>query len=130
MQKALHRIRREAQRNQHTYVVALQTMVLCRAEPQRDAFQIGQNVKWLESMQIVTGPTKGSWGYPSPDGDNSNSQFALLALYEADQLKTSGARNWCPSPTAPGAWRRLIGRAARKPTARGFIKEATFPPAV
>jgi len=71
-----------------TYSVALQTMVFCRAQPARDLAAISRNVTWLERVQIVEGPTKGSWAYPGTYGaigDNSNSQFALLALYEAER---------------------------------------------
>ena len=71
-----------------TYCVALQTMVLCQAEPKRDLAAIGRNVQWLQKIQIEDGPTKGSWSYPGSygeRGDNSNSQFALLALYEAER---------------------------------------------
>ena len=104
MEKALNRIRRDARTSpRSTYVVALQTMSLCRAEPQRDSTQIGENVRWLESTQVLEGPTKGAWGYPSREGDNSNSQFALLALYEADQLKNQRGEKLVP--VADRTWR-------------------------
>lgn len=67
------------------YVTSLQTMVFARAQPQKDMLLINRNVKWLESMQIMDGPRKGSWSYPQGSGDNSNSQFALLALHEAER---------------------------------------------
>ena len=71
-----------------TYAVALQTMVLCAAEPDKDLFQqIGPNAAWLFDAQRKQGPSNGAWGYRK-DGnqaDNSNSQFALLALYEAER---------------------------------------------
>jgi hypothetical protein len=70
---------------ERTYVTSLQTMVLVRAEPQKDMMLISRNVKWLESMQIMDGPQKGGWSYPEGRGDNSNSQFALLALNEAER---------------------------------------------
>jgi hypothetical protein len=71
----------------HNYVVALQTMVLARAEPQKDRLQIMQNVKWFERTQIREGPQKGAWSYPGStgSGDNSNTQFAILALHEAER---------------------------------------------
>ncbi len=69
-----------------TYSVALQTMVFCRAEPIRDGQSIRRNVGWLEQTQITRGSGKGGWGYPSSDPDNSNSQFAVLALYEAERV--------------------------------------------
>ena len=61
------------------YVISLQTMVLCAAEPAKDAQLIAHNVRLLENRQIKDGLTKGSWSYSSPGataGDNSNSQFA------------------------------------------------------
>jgi len=84
IQKSLARLRRL--RLETTYAVALQTMVLCRAEPDQDRLQIARNVKWLESKQTVEGPRRGSWSYPGAAGDNSNAQFALLALFEAEQI--------------------------------------------
>jgi hypothetical protein len=80
-----------------TYTVSLQTMVFCAAEPKRDWILIGRNVRWLEANQIKEGPRKGSWSYPGPGGDNSNSQFAVLALYEAQAV---GAR------VSPATWER------------------------
>jgi hypothetical protein len=70
-----------------TYVTSLQTMVLCLAEPQKDLLLIQRNAKWFEETQIKEGPRRGSWAYPglAVGGDNSNSQFALLGLYEAER---------------------------------------------
>lgn len=68
------------------YVAALQTMVFCMAEPKRDAGLLRRNVSWLMKTQKERGTKPGAWGYPYGDGDPSNSQFALLALYEADML--------------------------------------------
>ena len=50
--------------------------------------QIKRNVVWLQENQITDGPRKGAWSYPGGNGDNSNSQFALLALYEASGRST------------------------------------------
>jgi hypothetical protein len=66
-----------------TYTVALQTMVLATAEPKRDLPKIQQHVAWLEANQKAGARKTGSWSYPTGDGDNSNTQFAILALYEA-----------------------------------------------
>jgi hypothetical protein len=84
-----------------TYVVALHTMVLCAAEPAKDAQLIARNVRWLESHQIKDGLNKGAWTYasPGPTGDNSNSQFALLALYEAERAGV---------PVDPVTWRLAL----------------------
>ena len=76
-----------------TYSTALQTMALCAAEPRRDHMLIQQNVRWLESNQLPNG----LWSYPGGGGDNSNSQFAVLALHEAER---AGAR------VDPATWRR------------------------
>ena len=94
MQKALNHLRKI--KPQWTYVVSLQTMVFARAEPEKDRVLIGRNVKWLENTQILEGPYKGAWTYPGVGGgDNSNSQFALLALHEAERIGVSASdRTW------------------------------------
>ncbi|MGQ9503874.1 MAG: DUF4159 domain-containing protein [Thermogutta sp.] len=69
-----------------TYSLALQTMVFCRADPARDAPRILENIRWFERTQIKDGPERGGWSYPGSSPDNSNSQFALLALYEAERV--------------------------------------------
>ena len=85
--KALARLR--ASRLDKTYTVSLQTMVFCKAEPAEDILRIQRNVEWLEQNQIDRGSAKGSWSYPGGPigrtGDNSNTQFALLALHEAER---------------------------------------------
>ncbi|REK19144.1 MAG: DUF4159 domain-containing protein [Planctomycetota bacterium] len=76
-------------RPRQTYVVSLQTMVFCAARPKQHLLLIQRNVKWLESTQFRAGPFRGGWSYPSAGNggmpDPSNSQFALLALYEAER---------------------------------------------
>jgi hypothetical protein len=82
-----------------TYSVALQTMALCAADPRRDLGIIQKNATWLSRVQIKNGPRKGAWSYPMGDGiggDNSNSQFAVLALHEAER---AGAK------VDPAVWR-------------------------
>ncbi|QDU86663.1 hypothetical protein Pla175_00130 [Pirellulimonas nuda] len=69
-----------------TYVTALQTMVLATADPDRDRILIQRNVEWLEANQIKEGDKSGAWSYPGASGDNSNAQFALLGLYEAQRV--------------------------------------------
>jgi len=80
-----------------TYSVALQTMAFCAATPRQDAVRIQENVRWLEKQQITRGDRSGAWSYPGPGGDNSNSQFAVLALHEAQRV---GAQ------VDPATWRR------------------------
>jgi hypothetical protein len=68
-----------------TYEVSLQTMVYCMAEPMRDMPLIQRNVAWLVEQQNA----RGGWGYGNIArgfDDESNSQFALLALWEASRL--------------------------------------------
>ena len=85
VQKALHFLRKLPPAL--TYTTALQTMVLCAAEPDKDRVLIRRNVQWLQEMQLRTGAGKGGWSYPRGGRpDNSNSQFALLGLYEAHRI--------------------------------------------
>ncbi|MEX2122239.1 MAG: DUF4159 domain-containing protein, partial [Pirellulales bacterium] len=69
-----------------TYAAALQTMVFCAAEPKTSQALVRRNVLWFEQQQNRAGPLKGAWGYPQAGGDNSNTQFALLALHEAQRI--------------------------------------------
>jgi hypothetical protein len=84
IQRALTYLR--AIKPRSTYVVSLQIMVLCRAEPETGRLRIAQLVRFLEENQIKRGERRGSWAYPQGSGDNSNSQFALLALHEAERI--------------------------------------------
>jgi hypothetical protein len=89
----LRKLRPEDMRS--TYAVALQTMVFCKADPKRYFAAITENARWLEETQLQVGDGKGGWGYgrgESRYADNSNSQFALLALHEAERVgvKISG----------------------------------------
>jgi hypothetical protein len=69
-----------------TYTVALQTMALCAGQPRRDLPLIQENALWLSRVQIKQGERAGSWSYgDAMGGDNSNSQFAVLALHEAER---------------------------------------------
>ncbi len=87
-----------------TYTVSLQTMVLAAAEPKKDMLLIGRNVRWLEQHQIKEGERKGAWSYPGPGGDNSNAQFAVLALYDAQRVGAKVSREtW---ELAADYWRR------------------------
>jgi hypothetical protein len=90
MVKALDYIRSFNQPDM-TYSVALRTMVLCAAEPKKDLLTIRANVNWLEVTQLnsATRGRKGAWAYSARhegQGDNSNTQFAMLALGEAERV--------------------------------------------
>lgn len=67
-----------------TYTVSLQTMALCAADPNKYAAKIRKNVEQL----LVWQTAEGSWHYGKRQGapDPSNSQFALLALHEAQRV--------------------------------------------
>ncbi|MCI0492245.1 MAG: DUF4159 domain-containing protein, partial [Planctomycetes bacterium] len=100
-----------------TYSVALETMVLCAAEPKKEMLRIVNNVRWLEEKQIKDGPFQGAWAYPDGGGDNSNSQFAVLALYEAQLVGASVQRAtwelahdyWARTQNADGSWGYVPG---------------------
>jgi RNA polymerase sigma factor (sigma-70 family) len=71
-----------------TYVVGLQTAVLCRVNDKKDAALIKHNVEWLEK---AAGRREGrlvGWGYEGSAGtpDNSNTQYAVMGLYAAAQV--------------------------------------------
>jgi len=87
VQKALVSLRDVGLPRGSTYATAMQTMAFAAADPERDRLLIERNARYLEAIQIRGGPSKGGWGYgdASVTADNSNSQFALLALYEAER---------------------------------------------
>ena len=100
-----------------TYTVSLQTMALCAGEPKKDLVLIQRNVDWLERHQSKDGNRSGSWSYPGPGGDNSNTQFAVLALYDAQQVGAKvrretwerSAQYWRSSQNADGSWGYIPG---------------------
>ncbi|MBI2826283.1 MAG: DUF4159 domain-containing protein [Planctomycetia bacterium] len=81
------------------YSVALQTMVFSLAEPKNDGLLILRNVRWIEEQQKRGDRYGGAWGYPLGEGDNSNSQFAVLALYEAQRAGV---------PVSASTWRSAL----------------------
>ncbi len=100
------------------YCVSLQTMVYCLAEPERDKLLIRKNVDWLQGWQVKSDKsnTKGGWGYGreapgSTYADVSNSQFAVLALYEAERVGVNcdpsvwtDAKTYWEKMQSGGAW--------------------------
>lgn len=104
---------------ERTYVVSLQTMVFAAAEPKRDMVLINRNVRWLESNQVTAADRKGAWSYPGPGGDNSNSQFAVLALYDAQCAGAKVSRQtwqladgyWRSTQNDDGSWGYVPGDA-------------------
>ena len=69
-----------------TYSVSLQTQALAMVSPKRDLAILERNVRWLEDRQSNGPGTTGGWSYGTnrSGADNSNSQFAILGLHEAE----------------------------------------------
>jgi hypothetical protein len=98
-----------------TYAVSLQTMALAMLSPEADRALLERNVAWLERAQVSRGPAAGSWSYNENNpgsGDNSNSQFALLALHEAARAGVRVKREtwalaqqyWASCANPDGSW--------------------------
>jgi len=107
-----------------TYSASLKVMVFALASPVRDRELIVQHVRWLESTQIKSGQAAGGWSYPpNSGGDNSNSQFAILALYEAERIGIQASEQtwrlakgyWESGQNRDGSWGYTVGdvRGAR-----------------
>ena len=104
-----------------TYSVSLQTMVLAMLAPDTDRALIARNVNWLEKAQVPAGRAAGSWSYGADrgTGDNSNSQFALLALHEADragvrvrdEIWAKAQQYWVACANGDGSWGYTIGNS-------------------
>lgn len=66
-----------------TYSVSLQTLVFCQVGAPQDVARIHRNVQWLVAQQKASGErNEGAWTYGlgPGSGDQSNAQFAVLAL--------------------------------------------------
>ena len=107
------------QRPEKTYCLALQTMVFCAATPNTDRALISRNANLLASSQLTGGPMPGGWSYGTKGveqfdsgGDNSNAQFALLALHEAElagakidpQVWQRARKYWEEQQNPDGSW--------------------------
>lgn len=73
-----------------TYSMSLLCMAFALVDPKRDALNIRDCVKWLEDSQKKDANNPqyfGGWHYTFEQNstDNSCSQFAILALYEAER---------------------------------------------
>ena len=79
---ALNYIRDKVPRK--TYEAALKVMVLCAAEPNKSKDQIQKTVNWLCRTQLQNGGW--TYGENGGSGDESNAQFAVLALWEASKI--------------------------------------------
>lgn len=111
LKKSMEYLRKTSPTN--TYECALQTMVYCTAEPRRDRKLIERNVSWLLKAES-SGADLGGWSYlnPGSGSDESNSQFALLALWEAQRVGVEVPRKvlmeardyWIRMQSRDGGW--------------------------
>jgi hypothetical protein len=83
-----------------TYVVALTTMVYAAAGQKEDLGRIQQCVNWLVAARHRSGKRLIGWTYGAAglNGDNSNTQYALLGLHAG---KEAGAH------IAPEVWEEI-----------------------
>jgi hypothetical protein len=119
MQRGLDWLRR--QQPDETYSVSLQVLVLAMLSPDADRVILERNVAWLERAQVTQGPAAGSWSYGQNrgTGDNSNAQFALLALHEAEragvrvqrQVWTRAQQYWVSCANPDGSWGYTVGNS-------------------
>ncbi|MBC7816233.1 MAG: terpene cyclase/mutase family protein, partial [Planctomycetaceae bacterium] len=100
IQKALPALRSVEPKK--TYVVALQTMVLCAATPKQDAELIRRNIAWIEKAQVKAGGPMGGWSYGVTElqfgADGSNSRFAVMGLEAAKRANFE---------VSPETWQRV-----------------------
>lgn len=117
IQRAMNYLRlfrgRDAGQN---YAISLQTMAFCLVDPDRDRAMIRENVEYLEKSQVRNGSEHdGGWHYVPRQpisSDLSNSQFSILALYEAERIGVSARREtwqkayryWDQTQNPNGSW--------------------------
>jgi hypothetical protein len=69
-----------------TYVVSLQTQVLCRVDGKKHQALIQKSVDWLQEKAVKTGKMLAGWSYPASNlADGSNTHFAVMALHAASE---------------------------------------------
>jgi len=118
IERALEFLRSIGAERRHVYSTSLVTMALCRARPDKDLPLIREHVRWLENVQARQGADEGGWSYGEVGrADNSNSQFALLALHEAVQVGAEvdpevwerASRYWLTGQHSSGGWGYVAG---------------------
>lgn len=109
------------------YVRAVRTMVLsqvvARSEESPYRQTLAGDVEWLTKSAVREG---GAWGYTGPEryGDNSCSQFALLALWEAERagvdvpaaVVRSAESTWVRRQRPDGGWTYAGQRTVNTPS--------------
>ncbi len=115
IKKAMNYLRaypgKESGRN---YSLSLQTMAFCLVSPEQDKALISENIRLLEAYQEKKSPDhSGGWHYGIDGGsDLSNSQFSILALYEAERVGVAIKREtwqraldyWDRTQNNDGSW--------------------------
>lgn len=96
-----------------TYVVALYVMVFAEAAPKKEIARIQRLARWLIETQLGNGRwTYGNDRRRNNQGDNSNTQFALLGLHAASQAGVEIPDHvwqrcreyWADDQAAVGSW--------------------------
>ena len=81
-----------------TYVVSLQTQILCRLDAKKYKALIQKNADWLLDKAVWKGDTLKGWSYPANEvADGSNTHFAVVALARRPRpgrrlMRRSGSR--------------------------------------
>lgn len=95
-----------------TYVVSLQTQMLCRMKDKKHLPQIQKNADWLLEKAVKKGDSLAGWSYPAHElADGSNTHFAVVALHAAAQ---AGAK------VDAKVWEQVRDLYARTQTAGGW----------
>ena len=121
VQKALKYLR--AAKSELVYEVALQTLALCTAKSKVDRIRIQRCADRLQEAQADAGPHSGGWSYriQQPQRvDNSNSEMAVWALFEASKAGASVKQEtwqrayqyWKREQKSDGSWGYTTGHAA------------------
>ena len=108
---------------QFTYTVALNVMALGRADPRRYRDRIAECAQFLTTAQQRNPGVSGMWTYgggQGTGGDNSNTQFAMLGLYEALRAGVSvpsgvlraAEEHYTRNQNADGGWPYRSGTAS------------------
>ena len=96
-----------------TYVVSLMAMAFAEAQPKQEFPRIQRYGRWLIDSQLPNGRwTYGPAAKRLGDGDNSNSQFAMLGLQAADQAGVpipekfwqQTRQHWIADQSNVGSW--------------------------
>jgi hypothetical protein len=99
IEKGLAYLRTVKEEHKKTYAVSLRTMALARAGLEKDRELIQRNVNWLLKQRMPEGWNYGERTDNVPlSADNSNTQYAVLALHYARQ---AGAK------VDPGALKKI-----------------------